>query len=718
MAGRGDCRTGFVCHVQMSEGSKGTDSESGEHPEVLTAEIRIFDLDGMLIGGLSGYTVKRATRAAMLAAVEGAEGVNDLLYEVVWRDRPLASGIQAADFFPSPTTLAAGTPSFSDYLTDSGVDPQDRNSLLADLERWSHSYAVLTLDKLGWQRNPGETVNSEELRERLGVIPDHKRLFRRLLEMLSRSGVLSGVLKDQADNFAVVVGSADPWPEGLPDDPEGFDTHMTARYPHGLTEIGLFRRSGAALADVLRGGTDPLTLLFSSGEPTAADLYLKAPVARAANCLLADAVSSLVAQLPEERRLRVLEIGAGTGSATASVRPELPNDRFDYVYTDISAGFFAEAEERFGNEGIEYRPLDIERDPIAQGFDSHGYDLIIASNVLHATRYLEETLGHCRDLLAPSGQLVALENLRGLGWMDLTFGQLDGWWRFADPIRPHHALATPSVWCQALADAGFEQATVLGVDEFVPYESLDKGVIVAQGPAQVVETPGLWVLSGDTPGVALQLAEQLAARNQTVVLAHAEGDGHNLPSVNGSILRTVVHEESRESWRSLLDDLPREVPLSGVVHLQALQGHGTTATTGQIENDVRHAGASALALVQGLVDSDLIPDKGAWFITRGAQVLEHENCGQPAGSVLWGLGKVVALEASHIQPRMVDLDPDSPGLPSGLTNELLYPDQENHIAYRLGRRQAARLVRTGAVAEASPRLALPGGNRVGAGPES
>ena len=124
----------------------------------------------------------------------------------------------------------------------------------------------------------------------------------------------------------------------------------------------------------------------------------------------------------------MIEVGAGTGSATASVLPQLPEGQFDYMYTDISAGFFAEAESRFGDGGgcIEYRPLDIEKDPIAQGFDAHAYDLIIASNVLHATRYLDETLGHCLSLLAPSGQLVALENLRGQGWMDLTFGQLDG----------------------------------------------------------------------------------------------------------------------------------------------------------------------------------------------------------------------------------------------------------------------------------------------------
>ena len=64
--------------------------------------------------------------------------------------------------------------------------------------------------------------------------------------------------------------------------------------------------------------------------------------------MLGDAVAKLVSELPDDRRLRVLEIGAGTGSATASVLPELPEGRFEYIYTDISAGFFAEAEARFG----------------------------------------------------------------------------------------------------------------------------------------------------------------------------------------------------------------------------------------------------------------------------------------------------------------------------------------------------------------------------------
>ena len=691
----------LVCHVIMSEGSTTVESESEQQPEVMSGEMRIYDLNGILIGGFSGYTVKRATRAALLSAFEG---VDDLLYEIDWRDRPLESGLMSADFFPTPAIVAGASELFPEYLTGAGVDPRGRNELLADLEQWSRSYALRTLEKLGWERSSGEVLEADELRERLNVNAEHGRLFLRMLEMLAQSGVL----KQTDDGFETLIGEGDPLPSELPENPEEFHKRMVEKYPHGLTETGLFKRSGAALADVLRGQQDPLTLLFSSGEPTAADLYLKAPVARAANGMLADAMRELIARLPEDRRLRIVEIGAGTGSATASVLPELPEGRFDYVYTDISAGFFAEAEARFGDgDGcIEYRVLDIEKDPIAQGFDAHSYDIVLASNVLHATRYLQETLAHCRDLLSPSGQLVALENLRGLGWMDLTFGQLDGWWRFADDYRPHHALATPAIWRQALGDIGFEEVEVLGVDDTFTHEMLDKGVIVAQGPAQVTEQPGLWVLAAsDQGGLAEEFAAEMAERNQTVVLA---GGGESQDSVSDAIasgvIKTAVDAQSRESWRSLIEGLPEDVPFKGVIHLEALHGHGPQATTEEIAEDVKRVGASALAMVQGLSDSDVIPENGVWFITRGAQVLERELSGELAGATLWGLGKVVTLEASHLQPRMIDLDPATYGAPSELVNDLMYPDDENHIAYRFGRRLAARLVRPGTATE---RLTLP-----------
>ena len=686
------------CHVRMSEAAPAPEAGTGEPPEVLSGEIRIYDPAGALLGGLSGYAVKRATREALLSAIEGVE---ELLYEVVWRDRALPPGILPADFFPTPAAVAAGQALLSEYLTAEGVAPSERNSLLADLERWSRSRALATLEGLGFRREKGAAVDPEVLREELNVLPEHRRLFRRLFEMLARSGVLA----ERGDGFTVTVGSGDPLPEHMPRDLDAFADRMMERYPHGVTEIGLFRRCGGALGEALRGEADPLTLLFSSGDPTPADLYLKAPVARAANGMLRDAVRALVARLPEGRRLRVVEVGAGTGSATTAILPELPEGRFLYTYTDISAGFFAEAESRFGDAGgcIEYRPLDIEKDPAAQGFERHGYDLLIASNVLHATRYLQETLGHCLDLLAPSGHLVALENLSGLGWMDLTFGQLDGWWRFADDYRPHHALASPAVWRQALADSGFAGAEVLGVDESDTSVTPDKGIIVAQGPAEVKEPPGVWVLTGDPGDLGAGLAEDLAARNQTVVLANGEADGAPAPAGAG-VFPAAVQAERRESWGALIGNLPEDTPLSGVVHLASLEGRGGAATTEEIAEDVRRAGASALALTQAVADSDLVPEKGVWFVTRGAQVLERETGGQLAGATLWGFGKAVAREAPQLQARMLDLDPAPLAPAPDLPNELLYPDEENHIAYRRGARRVARLVRAGAETE---RLTLP-----------
>ncbi len=689
-----------VCHVRLSDASIDAETSPDEPAEVLSGELRIYDLNGMLLGRLSGYAVKRATREALLSAVEQ---VKDLLYEVVWREQGLPSGIAPADFFPSPATVAAGSQLFAGYLTDAGVDPEGRDALLADLERWSRSRALATLEELGWQRRTSETVDPEALQSRLNVLPEHKRLFRRLFEMLAKSGVV----KEVDDGFVVVVGPEDPLPDEMPHDLEEFASRMADLHPHGLTEIGLFRRSGCALAEVLRGREDPLTLLFSSGEPTAADLYLKAPVARAANRMLAEAVRVLVATLPEGRHLRVIEVGAGTGSATASVLPELPDGRFDYVYTDISAGFFAEAEARFGDGGgcIEYRPLDIEKNPIDQGFDLHGYDLIIASNVLHATRYLEETLGHCRDLLAPSGQLIALENLSGLGWMDLTFGQLDGWWRFADDYRPHHALASPAVWRQALGDVGFEAVEVLGPDESDASRTPDKGVIVAQGPKEVMEPAGAWILAADQGGLAAQLATDLAARNQTIVLASSDGPQNGKPlEDNSRVIKTLVDSEQRDSWRELVTRIPADLSLNGVVHFAGLDGHGARATTDEMAEDVRRVGASALALVQGIADADVIPANGVWMITRGAQILERERGGELVGATLWGFGKAIAREAAYLQPRMIDLDPTERAPKPDLVKELLYPDSENHIAYRAGRRQVARLVRADAEGE---RLSLP-----------
>ena len=687
----------LLCHVR----TRGRpDGEGGESSEVASADITLHDLGGSPVGTLSGYTVKRATRAALLAAVEGIE---ELLYEVAWRDRALPPGMPPADFLPSPSAAASRSQPFSAYLTDEGVKVADEIDLQGEMERASWCHALSALESLGWERRADTDVDPEELRERLEVLPEHAHLLRRMLEILARSGVLQA--KDEG--FVVTVGADEPLPDRMPRDAEAFLNEVTERFGHAANEIGLFRRCAGALSEVLRGNEDPLSLLFGDAEPSAGDLYRLAPVWRAANRMIGEVVRTLVDELPDGRRLRVLEVGAGIGSATDRILPVLPAGRFDLMYTDISAGFFAEAEARFSADGasIDYRVLDIEKDPMDQGFEPHAWDLVIAANVLHATRHLDETLAHCRVLLAPSGLLVALENQRGRGWMDLIFGQLDGWWRFADRYRPDHALAGPDVWHQALADAGFAKSEVLGVDRSAAAGLPDRGVIVAQAPAKIDLPEGAWILAADRGGMAASLAAQLAARNQRVVLAGDDPeDAGAAAESEAGIVAASVEIERRESWKSLVEGLPPDVPFAGAVHLVGQDGHGPGATTADLAADAKRAAASALALVQGITDADAVPEKGLWFVTRGAQVLERERAGQLAGAPLWGLGKVVAREAPQLQPRMLDLDPEAAELPAVFTDEFLFPDPESHIAHRRGRRQAARLVPAGAGTE---RLAVP-----------
>ena len=695
----------ILCHATVRSPGSDEDSNTGSTapPEVVTGDVRFYTVEGVPVGGLEGFTVKRATRAALLS---GREGLKELMYEVVWREKPLQGDMLAADFLAFPAAIARQSRTLVDYLADEGVGAAERAAFLSDQEGLSRAYALLALEELGWEREAGAAVSPEGLRRQLGVADDHRRLFARLLRLLRQGGILAS----SSDGFVVEVGADDPLPDESLADPALLAERLIDRHPHAINELGLLCRCGSALAEVLRGVTDPLGLLFSDDRPGAANVYLAAPAARAANRMLGQAAATAVSDLPEGRRLRVLEVGAGTGSATEFILAALPPDRFDYTFTDISAAFFAQAAERFATLAtpIDYRPLDIETDPETQGFDSHGYDLIIAGNVLHATRDLGETLSHCRDLLAPSGQLIALEGLRHRAWQDLTFGLLDGWWRFDDAYRRDHALATPAVWRRALADVGFSDVEFLGPTNPDRDEILGSGVIIARGPEEVELSEGVWVLAADEAGQAAVLAAELASRGQTVVIADGDRAAEGSSSEGSRVVRAAVDPTERESWRSLLEGLPAGMPLKGVVHLMALDGHGTGATTPELMEDVGRAGSSALALVQGVIDTGITPTQGVWFITRGAQILEQDllgrTSGELAGSVLWGFGKVMFLEAEHLQPRLVDLDAGSGDATSRLVEEILFPDAETQVAYRGGVRHGARLVGLQADHE---RLALP-----------
>ena len=174
--------------------------------------------------------------------------------------------------------------------------------------------------------------------------------------------------------------------------------------------------------------------------------------------------------------LRVLEVGAGTGATTESILQDLVDKNGYplyslYSFTDVSAGFFPQAKERFPHaSNMEYSVFDISRDPIEQGFKIASYDLILAANVVHATPCLHETLCNLRPLLRPYGHLVLTELCAVVQAPNYIFGNLSGWWLGEADGRSDEPYVSVDRWDLELKAAGFTGVDTAVFDAEQPYQ--------------------------------------------------------------------------------------------------------------------------------------------------------------------------------------------------------------------------------------------------------
>lgn len=170
--------------------------------------------------------------------------------------------------------------------------------------------------------------------------------------------------------------------------------------------------------------------------------------------------------------LRVLEIGAGTGATTDVVLCGL-DTFYSYVYTDVSAGFFPAAKERFGlsDPRMQFRTLDISVNPLVQGFEPNSFDLVVAANVLHVTPKIGETLANVRKLLRPDGRLLLQEMYMTVKWLNFIMGLLPGWWLGEEDGRCQEPYVSPERWAKELLAAGFSSPEASIFDDEVPFQA-------------------------------------------------------------------------------------------------------------------------------------------------------------------------------------------------------------------------------------------------------
>ena len=175
--------------------------------------------------------------------------------------------------------------------------------------------------------------------------------------------------------------------------------------------------------------------------------------------------------------LRILEVGAGTGGTTQSVLKDLvdaggyPMYKL-YTFTDVSDGFFPRAKQRFSHApNMEYKVFDISKDPVKQGFEPQTYDLILATNVVHATPSLHETLLNLRPLLKENGSLILTEITTTLSVLSFVFGTLPGWWLGEGDDRLAQPYVSVERWDRELQASGFTGADTVVYDGEQPYQS-------------------------------------------------------------------------------------------------------------------------------------------------------------------------------------------------------------------------------------------------------
>lgn len=104
---------------------------------------------------------------------------------------------------------------------------------------------------------------------------------------------------------------------------------------------------------------------------------------------------------------------------------------------------------------ISYTKLDIEKDTASQGFEDGTYDLIIACQVLHATKNMEKIMLNVRRLLKPGGKLMMVETTNDTFDVQIIFGTLPGWWLSEEEERKSSPSLTVDMWDRVLKKTAF-----------------------------------------------------------------------------------------------------------------------------------------------------------------------------------------------------------------------------------------------------------------------
>jgi len=232
-------------------------------------------------------------------------------------------------------------------------------------------------------------------------------------------------------------------------------------YPQHASVNKLVRVVGSEMAACLRGDKEGLQVVFGNRDikKTLEEMYEFWPLLRTPTLVLGDFLTNaFTTKATGGGKFRILEIGAGTGGTTRYIVNHLRSQGidFEYVFTDLGASLVNAAAKQFkGTEGLSFDVLDIERPPKPEY--EGAFHCIIATNCIHATRNLDVSLRHARQMLRDDGALTLVEITKNMFWLDIVVGLFEGWWLFEDGRE--HALVNEKHWERRMKAAGFREVS-------------------------------------------------------------------------------------------------------------------------------------------------------------------------------------------------------------------------------------------------------------------
>lgn len=526
----------------------------------------------------------------------------------------------------------------------------------------------------GWNPIVGQEYEWHTLHDKCGVKEEFKPFFNRLISILVEDGVF-----EQNEHTIKVV-------QEFHIELDNWASELRTKYDKAIPEIDLFEQCLKSLDKVWQGLIDPLTILFPKDKDKGAHhLYRDSIGSKQINRLLAETMQHLTSEVSRVKKIRIIEIGAGTGGTTIQVLPLLDKHQCSYLFTDISAHFTQQAAQKWGQEYefVEFNTLDIEQ-PIPKDLLGQ-FDIVIAANVLHATQDLNRTLSNCNDLLADGGALLLLEATAKQRWLDLTFGMTDGWWRFMgnDNYRNQYPLLNINEWENAFDRAGFESTLVLGEEQHSIKEGLKQHVYLARKQ----------FLDISSTKATTKTDKIDTGKSDPAWLVVHNGNGNNVD------LHTILDEPYTlfdvTSEHNLWKDIDwSTIPNLLFIHAIDRQKNKKTGSMTPVMEEQEQLIMPVVQILQQAMAHEFTALKQMVILTEESLVLDKLSSGITQSS-LQGLVHAIQSEYPTISTKLIDLEA---GLSEGeiseyLTLELHQKNEEPEVIYRSGKRSVSRLKR-------------------------